>query len=588
MANHTAIVYFHGIGTQRRHEEISRLLDAIDQYSRTQDGATIGYPRGQEVKFEVNRHGKSAPNDQPINYIGFHRRVVIPDTGKSQNPFRGAFRLYEGYWSSIIAQGLPARRVLVWLASRSINPIRSMIVPWRSHQRLKLGYLFRLHQEDPKGNKEHNSIYRDLADAYIKFEAWGARRDHKQGQFKQFIGKYLRESRIGKRKDFETVKIIAKRWHKRFLRSQLKILFMTLTLFAGLFGALSFALYCVEPLISTNVVDIPFSDKITSMMPAKPETLLVAIMFPIILIGSIIGRKFLRGHVSDVVFWTAQEGTSELFEQRNEILNKAINALDHVLSNPDCKRVVVIGHSLGSSVAYQALLELWKRRKAIGFSTQEAKARYPYEKISHLITAGSPIETLHYYFELTASKHHRYNRIANDLKGSIEGHPFVIGRTKNIKWINLYAAADPISSKLFSPGKSKKPDIEEFEVVSQFEPNVGKAHSGYFTEATSIAKFHDAIMLNDKKKTTPKIPPIWVKAAGRKIVKAFHIILTMMAWTLFLSAVLFWLGKTGALNFTLKLFLSEVLILGISWIGLLVLNRKIPLNIRDQIPSDDI
>ena len=52
MANHTAIVYFHGIGTQRRHEEISRLLDAIDQYSRTQDGTTIGYPRGQEVKFK--------------------------------------------------------------------------------------------------------------------------------------------------------------------------------------------------------------------------------------------------------------------------------------------------------------------------------------------------------------------------------------------------------------------------------------------------------------------------------------------------------------------------------------------------------
>jgi len=593
MVKHTAIVYFHGIGTQRRHEEISRLLDAIDQYSRTQDGKKIGYPRGQKVEFEVNRRGDNPSDDEPVSYIGFHRRVIIPKqekndtlpgTQKSSSPFRGAFRLYEGYWSSIIAQGLPARDVLIWIAKRGINPISSIRAPWRSHQRLKLGYLFRLHKDDPKGNSENNSIYRELADAYIKFESWDARRKFAKGQFKQFIGPYLAQSKLANRKDFVTVRKVANRWYRRFLFSQLKIFLMIVTLFVGLFGAVTFALYSIAPLLSASVLNIPFSEKIASMMPAQPDMLLVTIMVPILFVAAKVGRGFLRSYVSDVVFWTAQEGKSDLFEQRQTILNKAVSTLDHVLSDKDCERVVVIGHSLGSSVGYQALLELWKRREAIGLSSEEAKVRYPYEKVSHFITAGSPIETLHYFFELTDSEHHRYNRIANRVKGSIEGHPFILGRKKSIHWINLHAAADSISSELFSPGKSRKPDIEEFEVVSQFEPNVGKAHSGYFTATTSIARIHDAIMLDDDLRTTPKNPPKWVVPIAQRVVRAYHLTIAVLAWILFLASILFWLGKAFLLNCTLIVFLAIVSFVAISWCGLLILNRSVPLNISDQEP----
>lgn len=596
MGKYTAIIYFHGIGTQRRHEEISRLLDAIDQYSRSQDGETIGYPRGQKVEFEVNRSKNNTNDDDPVNYIGFHRRVVLPKSVKdevvqegkrSPSPFRGAYRLYEGYWSSVIAHGLPARHVLKWISGRTINPISSIFAPWRSHQRLKLGYLFRLHKEDPFGETKNNSIYRELADAYIRYEAWDARRKFKRGQFKQFIGPYLDNSRLADRKDYAKVRAIAKRWYRRFILSQLNIFLLIITLFAGLFGALTFVLFSIAPLLSKKILNFPFSEKIASSMPTQPDTMLVYFVFPILLFGTWAVRGFLRSYVSDVVFWTAQEGKSDLFNQRQVILNKAVNTLEHVLSDSDCARAIVIGHSLGSSVGYQALLEIWKRREAIGLSKDEAKSRYPYEKISHFITAGSPIETLHYFFELTDSKHHRYNRIANRVKGSVEGPPFMIGRRKSIKWVNLYAAADSISSELFSPGKSKIPDIEEFEVVSQFEPNVGKAHSGYFTATTAIARLHDAIMLNDTVRTKPKMPPKWVMPLAQYTVRFFRLFISLMAWTLFVASILFWRGQTVLLNYSLKTVLGLALTMTFCWVGLLLLNRFIPLNIRDQEASPD-
>lgn len=591
--NYTAIIYFHGIGTQRRHEEISRLLDAVDQFSRSQDPRTIGHPRGQEVKLETSRSKPKDPLNKPVSYIDFHRRIEVSDADKARakvegrkepSSYRGGFRLYEGYWSSLIAGGLSPARVLLWIARRSTNPIRSLFAPWRSHQRLKLGYLFRLQREDPDGAKKHKSAYQQLADTYINYESWDARRPYGGGSYRSFKTDYLANSRIAERNDFEFIRSLVDKWHRRFVFSQIRILVLILTLFAGLFGALTFALFSVAPAISADILKIPYAKNVVAFMPTQPEPWISYLMLPILVVGWWVLSGILRNYVSDVVFWTAREGKSDLYEMREKILDQAVENLHHVVSDPNCWRVVVIGHSLGSSIGYQALLEIGKLRDAMGRKRPAAKEAFPYEKISHFITAGSPIETLHYFFELTDSKHHRYNRIAEKLKGSIESPPFSIGRTENIKWINLYATADSISSQLFAPGRTKQPNIEEIQIVSQLQPDVGKAHSGYFAAQTAVSRIHDAMMLNDNQKSVVS-PPHWlVKSTANIAVRALHILMFAAAWLVFISAVYFWAGFTEMMNNGLYWLFGALGVVALGWIALAVSNLFLKLTVKDLAP----
>lgn len=592
--SYTAIIYFHGIGTQRRHEEISRLLDAVDQFSRSQDAQTVGHPRGQDVKLEVPRNTNADLLNKPVSYIEFHRRVEVSaeekarakaDGRREPSPFRGYFRLYEGYWSSLIAKGLAPRRVLLWIAGRATNPLRSLLAPWRSHQRLKLGYLFRMQREDPLGATARHSAYRQLADTYIAYEGWDARRNHSDGKFRTFRADYLASTRIAERKDFKSIRRLASRWHRRFILSQLRILFLIITLFAGLFGAATFAMFSVAPLISASVLRLPYADQVVVMLPAQPQPIVAYIMLPVLMVGWWGLSGFLRNYASDIVFWTAQEGQSDLFEMREKILRQAVDNLHHVISDPECRRVVVIGHSLGSSIGYQALLEIGNLREALGRRTPEGEAAFPYEKISHFITAGSPIETLHYFFELTDSKHHRYNRIANKIKGSIEGPPFTVGRSDNIKWINLHAAADPISSELYAPGKSKTPRIEEIEIVNQLQPDIALAHSGYFTATTAVSRIHDAMMLNDETRTDVAPVNRLARALANLGVRAFHLSLATGSWLIFIAAVCFWLGFTQAMNVALYVFFGTIGATVLGWLALAGCNRFFRLRVSNVISA---
>ncbi len=592
--SYTAVVYFHGIGTQQRHEEISRLIDAIDQYSRTQDATKIGNPRGQQVNFEVSRVADSECDSDPVSFIEFHRRVDVPtteiDAAKKRgepppSPFRGAFRIYEGYWSSLIAQGLPATSVLKWLVGRATNPILSLFAPWRSHQRLKLAYLYRLQNAEANTTLECQSAYQQLADSYIAFESWDARRLHEKGRFKEFLDDFLPKQKIGERRDFADVRRLVKRWHSSFVRSQLKILFAFVTLFAGLIGAGSFALFSVAPLITAEILKVPFAEKLIGWMPLQPSVYFAYLIFPILVFGYWHVSQFLRNFVSDVVFWTAREGSSDLFDVRQKILKQAVNSLLHVIRDPRCKRVVVIGHSLGSSIGYRALLQIGLRREAMGAKLDVAKEAFPFEKISHFITLGSPIEMLHYFFELTASRHHRFNRVADRMTGSVEDLPFTDQRKSVVRWTNIYSAADPISGKLYAPGHKKAPSIAQIEILNQLEPNPSKAHSGYFTSNAAVAHIHDAIMLWGEEVSLPPAIPKNVTLLAHSGVVGFKALLVLMSWALFAVAVLFWTGRTEGMRLGLLVILALSGFGVLIWTSLRMLNRMYPLTISQKSKS---
>lgn len=536
LAKYTGIIYFHGIGNQRRYEEMSRLVDALDAYSQTQDLATVGAPRGQRLEREVSNVSDAKDSSGFVDYLGFQRRIYP----QGQKPkMQGSFKVFEGYWSSIVAKGLSSATVLKWLFKRWNSPIKSLRAPWRAHQRLKLAYLFRLYREEKESenpNKRLFSVYEGLADAYHEYNSSEAIKSHTKGSFESFKSSFIDTCSEISANDKAEAKRVAKLWRDRFCLSQWRIQFALLTFVFGIIGLFVALLFGTAPHLTNHLLGMvgleSFAKSIPQLLPAVWSLgLSAAVLF---LAG--ITRYALRNFVADIVFWTAREGQSDLYESRLEIRESAVNTIQHALLDDDCERLIIIAHSLGTSVAYEALLELGRRRDAIGKTSADGKKAYPYEKISHFITAGSPIETIHYFFDLINSPAHRYNRVADTLKGSSEDHPFRMNGHRNIEWINLHAAADPVSSELYLPARKRIPDIQEIEVVSQFEPDPAAAHSGYFKVDTAVAHMFEAVFKTKTNTIThPATNPL-DKRLARTFVYFLWFWLVVIAWSLFATA----------------------------------------------------
>lgn len=137
---HTSIVYFHGIGTPRRFEAISRMADAFDQFAQLQEIGSVGRLRQLDAHWETSR---AKGEEGEIPYISMTRVVHRFLRGKGYREHgrfqaEGSFRIYEGFWSPAVAGGFSAVQVFLWLLSNFVNPFLVLCRPWRTHIRLKL------------------------------------------------------------------------------------------------------------------------------------------------------------------------------------------------------------------------------------------------------------------------------------------------------------------------------------------------------------------------------------------------------------------------------------------------------------------
>ena len=108
----------------------------------------------------------------------------------------------------------------------------------------------------------------------------------------------------------------------------------------------------------------------------------------LLLLVSICGLAgFLKNYLWDVQLWTTYEGTDEKYGKRKEVLQRATGTIMHVLSDERCDRVVVVGHSLGSAIAFDALLEIGRYNRARS-AGNPMEGPLDLEKISHLAVHG--------------------------------------------------------------------------------------------------------------------------------------------------------------------------------------------------------
>lgn len=533
VAPHTSIIYFHGMGTPKRYEELSRVLDTLDRYAEAQNDQKTGMLRGQTVGFEKCRVG----GDDPIAFLQFTR--FLPKQAGNRHFGAGRFRLYESFWSPAAAGGVWWGAVLVWVLQRISNPITVLCRPWRAHQRLKTTFLNRMFFDRDKVPVLH---FQRLAAAYHAFEGMGARRRHPRGTFAQFRQSISAEY-ASKPEERDEILTLAFRWRKSLRRSQYEVLVVAAGVASIAVGVITMAVF----LLAYWSQMLGFAPPLIAHLVGGGGAVApwFATMWTLMLCAFGIGvGRFLNLFLSDVVFWTTTLEKDVRYRRRKEILSAAESTLRHVLSDPECERVVILAHSLGTAIAYETLLSLGRKLATERRSGEPADGNSleGLSKISHYISLGSPIDRISYFFQLTFSRFHRFNRVADTLLGRTSDLPFKQDRQSRIQWINVRDPADPVASRLFSPRGAvpNRDEIQEVEVSSSHFPEPAGAHTGYFNSTLAAKVLFDACVLGRNSLQLQQVRPEWSKRSARALRMIASWLLPVFTTALGLGAAAYW------------------------------------------------
>lgn len=495
-SRHTSVLYFHGMGDQRRHEELCRLVDSLDAWSGSFTGGEaageVGKLRGIGERFEVPRDG--AGND--VCYI----RADHLRQGEKGEPQGSVYRFYEVYWASVTAGGTAAGSVLRWLLGQIPAPLRTLRSPWRERQRLRRAALLRLWwcRRRTGDTQEIQEDFGKVHKEYHRFEGSDARRDFPKGSFRDFLA-YL-----GSRAKDETIRkrqlAVAKAWRRYYVRRELTNMLVLASLGLGMVllaaGLLVMVVFLWRALAHTQAAQALAQIGPPGVTQWLEPTWAKAVA-SLTLLGSLVGvTRFLGNYLGDVQFWTTYSETDTKFEKRGEILRRAAEMLHHVLLDPGCRRVVVVAHSLGTAIAMDALLQLTRHNRARN-ALDPFKGPLPLEKIGLFVTLGSPIDRIHYFFESRPGSYHRYNRVMEAIRGDLGSPPFARNRKQHVRWINFWDQGDPISSPLATPANGELPGlvIDNVHSGSLLFPDPGRSHSAYFGNREVLEKLYRAIFL---------------------------------------------------------------------------------------------
>lgn len=483
----TSVIYVHGIGSQRRYEETSRLVDRLDQYLQRQHarGNSLGMLSKIRPRVEPLR-----PN--PASGIIAYIRTVFSTGPRFENA--RSVRFYEIYWAPIMAQTDSVRRVIQWVFRQPLRPWHTLPAPWRERQRLRraaLATLFDGGRKPPRGVEAWD--FDGLIGLYNDFEGPEALRAYPAGTFKDFLAFVAKESE-GHPETARRREALARAWRALYVREELRnavvLTTMALALFLSAVGVVLGLVWALQglariPLLTSllQTADVPLK------VDWKTAATLAASLASLLGLG-----KLVTDYLGDVEAWATYEETDLKHVARQKVIDNALETLTHVLCDPDCERVVIVAHSLGTSIAHDALLALTRRNRA--FSPKDAMSGpVPLGKIEHFVTLGSPIDKIEYFFESYASAFHRYKRVVESLRGDIGDAPFSDNRHPHIHWINYWDEGDIISGALQSPTAAapKRQRIDNVHVASFRFPAPGASHAGYFDNARVIGDLFQMI-----------------------------------------------------------------------------------------------
>ncbi len=460
---HTSVIYFHGIGAPDRESSLAQLLDYFDLFGQEQKKAEVGKPRGFDYKYE-----EVLGEEDPIGYVEFKR--ILENKG---TPFVDReVRFYEAYWTPEQDSVFTLRFLLSWMLSRASRPFDVARSNWRSFASLKINSLHRL-----IGESDH-SLAQRLERLFRDFENWGNRSKYPKGSASEFLD-FVRSSSV---QEPEKVIKLALRWIRSFYQQAL------LSCLAAIFGIFVFLTTCFAVL--KLVIYCWFrinSDEVWS----TSEILVWTIAAPTILIFIWQARSIFRTHLADVLTWTISSEREVGFNAKLRVLSYAQKLFRQVAGNEGCDRCIIIGHSLGSSIALEALMREGRNAKMTGTGNTGWLG-----KISHIFTIGSPIELIFDFFQADRSHSHRHSRLEEAKRLSLSLPPFLVDdKPTSVRIVNVWSKLDPLSYELFSPRRSiSEPwdTIVNLEVLSANAPF--NCHTSYFKDRNVMRSIFWTVM----------------------------------------------------------------------------------------------
>ena len=143
----TAVVVFHGMGQQRHHASVWRLIQALDAFvhrSAQRPGAPfverrlLLKTRRERLRDETGDAGQD--------------ELVYTEVQHAVEPGARRVRFYEGYWAPATVGGTSAASVLLWLLAQVPRPLKVLAAP--RHGRVTVIYHPPLKVSDFPGRKD--------------------------------------------------------------------------------------------------------------------------------------------------------------------------------------------------------------------------------------------------------------------------------------------------------------------------------------------------------------------------------------------------------------------------------------------------
>jgi hypothetical protein len=547
--HYTAVVYFHGIGSQRHYEEVSSLLQQLDQLIYKDHFP--GNPRSLKnciVEVEQGRVGSGLDN----RAVTYHK-VIHPLTPGSNQP--ATVRFYEAYWASETVGGTNTLSVIAWVLKQAAKPIMVLKAHWGEIGSLRIGTLYGQYEHElarvRKQGLDQSTLtpriqtIKALITSYREFikperrydQQWPAR---KRGETFRDYKAFLQEPSCASRYKTEELKLLqaATKWMWRDVFAQLWYFVMIMVLLLVLLGAILSSLWVALWVIYAVGVSLTqtFWPEIQHLVPrfGQPEIvgkiddggfttnyLLILVLLPVTLIVGHRLKQFLSDYLGDVQQYVTFEETDIKYQRRTNILDRTVSMLRHVLQDEKCRRVIVIAHSLGSVIAYDSLLELQRSNLALkagtnqqanlpapelGIAAPQKPQQLALEKIEHFVTMGSPIDKTQYFFATLRSRVSRYVETIEAIRGNISTPPFTIPKEgqeaqvwlPQIHWVNYWDQADVISGPIWNVigADIDTQRVDNVRVVSYNLPEPARSHAGYFYHIHVLRDLYDMIFHN--------------------------------------------------------------------------------------------
>jgi hypothetical protein len=166
--------------------------------------------------------------------------------------------------------------------------------------------------------------------------------------------------------------------------------------------------------------------------------------------------------VGDIAIYTKINPRSPYYKIRQQVIRESLTLLQEIMQDQqaDYNQVILAGHSLGSCIAYDTLNLLCIEAS---LAPDQGKSML-IDKLSGLITFGSPLDKIAFFFQETARENQYIRKRILEHLNSFRVKPKsttelvqqrqyfscnpVVCQLNQLRWFNYYHTKDPISGNL--------------------------------------------------------------------------------------------------------------------------------------------